>query len=110
MTNTTETDIDILVPAEKTGKASATDILLAGADALDDRAAQRDQPDGERSMLRTVGAFNILTGHALTEADGWLLMSVLKMARSRGGRHVLDDYIDGAAYVALAGEVAEKST
>lgn len=83
---------------------NAPDILIAAADCIGDRAEQRDQRDGERSMCRAVETFNTLTGHALSERDGWVFMTVLKLARAQGGRHVLDDYVDGAAYLALAGE------
>ena len=48
---------------------------------LRQRATTYDQPEGERSMGRTVRAFNAVTGHDLTEADGWLLMALLKMVR-----------------------------
>lgn len=74
---------------------------------MEDRAAERDQPSGERSMLRTVTAFNALTGHRLSERDGWLFMAVLKAARAASTHTGLpDDYEDGAAYFALAGEAA----
>lgn len=82
----------------------ALEILLAAADCIGDRASQCDQADGERSMSRAVDTFNTLAGHHLSERDGWIFMAVLKLARAQGGRHVLDDYIDGAAYLALAGE------
>ena len=62
-----------------------------------DRAAQPDvslgapnstlgsgtgQP-GERSMASTVKAFNALTGHNLTESEGWEFMVLLKLVRGR---------------------------
>jgi hypothetical protein len=51
-------------------------------------------------------AFNALTGHELSERDGWLFMVMLKAARATAGGHNPDDYEDGAAYFALAGESA----
>lgn len=89
----------------------ATEILHAGAECIADRGAQRDQPDGERSMSRAVTAFNSLTGHSLTGRDGWMFMVALKAARActYGGRHNADDYVDGGAYFALAGEAAERT-
>ena len=83
---------------------NAPEILLAAAECISNRASQRDQSDGERSMLKTVNSFNALTGHGLTEREGWVFMAVLKLARAQAGSHILDDYIDGAAYIALAGE------
>ena len=88
----------------------AQDLLIQAADTIDQRAAERDQADGERSMARTVAAFNALTGHRLSETQGWQFMALLKLSRSNGGRLQLDDYVDGAAYVALAGESATKES
>lgn len=83
----------------------APDILKKAAQHIEDRAAARDQPEGERSMLRTVTAFNALTGHQLTERDGWLFMATLKAARAcNTPTGIADDYEDGASYFALAGE------
>lgn len=85
---------------------TAPDLLNQASEAIGDRAAQRDMPQGERSMARTVAAFNALTGHDITERDGWLFMAALKASRATAGALRLDDYIDGAAYMALAGECA----
>lgn len=87
---------------------TAPEILAASRDHIADRAASRDCPGGERSMGRAVAAFNALTGHELTEREGWLFMVALKAARSTAGGHNPDDYEDGAAYFALAGETAER--
>lgn len=84
---------------------TAVTILQDAADAIAQRAAVRDVA-AERSMARCVAAYNALTGHALTETDGWLFMAMLKAARSRGGAYHGDDYTDGAAYFSLAGEAA----
>lgn len=83
---------------------TAHNLLQEAAKAVLDRAAERDV-EQERSMGRCVEAFNALTGHELTERDGWLFMAVLKAARATAtptGRK--DDYVDGAAYFGLAGE------
>lgn len=85
---------------------TAPEILQRAAEHLQQRAEQRDTPDGERSMSRVVEAFNVLTGNAISERDGWLFMVVLKLARATNTETGLaDDYEDGAAYFALAGEV-----
>lgn len=85
---------------------SAGDLLGHAAAAIKQRAAQRDMPSGERSMARTVAMFGALTGKQLTETEGWLFMVALKMARATAGAHNIDDYVDMAAYAALAGEAA----
>lgn len=84
---------------------TAVTILQDASSAVIGRADSRDV-GGERSMPRAVEAFNALTGHRLTERDGWLLMVQLKAARATAGNHTPDDYVDGAAYFALAGERA----
>jgi hypothetical protein len=73
---------------------------------MQDRAATYDQPEGERSIGKTVAMFNTLTEHGLTEEQGWLFMTCLKMVRAQAGRYRADSYEDGAAYFALAGESA----
>lgn len=86
-------------------KLLAPQILDLAQSAMKNRAEERDNhPNGERSMKACVEGFNALTGHELTEGQGWLFMAVLKIARSQGGKVNLDDYVDGAAYFALAGE------
>lgn len=82
----------------------AEDILAKAAGHLADRAKTYDKPEGERSMEKTVDMFNVLTGGELTEEEGWMFMVLLKMVRSQQGEHRADNYEDGAAYFALAGE------
>lgn len=86
----------------------AAAILEAGIEVQGNRAAQRDSPDGERSMAKTVASFNASEGTSLTETQGWRFMVHLKLARSVGGELTVDDYIDGASYFALAGESAQQ--
>lgn len=86
---------------------NAIETLRTAAQAIEDRAPLRDS-DGNRSMQCTVDVFSALTGHDLSEEEGWLFMVCVKLARSRGSQHHADDYTDGAAYVALAGEARGK--
>lgn len=84
---------------------SAVEILQEAADCIGNRASERDQEE-ERSMARATNIFNAYrrgTG-PLTETDGWMFMVCLKMARAAQGNFKLDDYVDGAAYFALAAE------
>jgi hypothetical protein len=87
-----------------TEKKQAYDFLKDAADQLGIKAQLRDQPQGERSMAKTVATFNAATGHTLTESDGWKFMVFLKMIRGQQGKFNADDYIDGAAYFGLLGE------
>lgn len=89
----------------------APDFLKAGAKHMEDRAATYDAPAGERSMAKTVALFNTLVAdklkEELSEEDGWNFMQLLKLVRSKQGAYHVDNYEDGAAYVALAGEAAQ---
>lgn len=85
---------------------AAQDFLLAAADAIQQRAEQRDHADGERSIPRAVAMFNELTGHRLTQREGWVFMALLKLSRAQGGRYHADDYVDATGYLGLAGEAA----
>jgi len=85
----------------------AAELLADAAAAIERRAAERGTKT-ERSMARTVRIFKALTGRKLTETDGWIFMVCLKLARSRAGAFVGDDYLDAAAYVALAAESKAK--
>ena len=82
----------------------AEEILTKAAGHLADRAKTYDKPQGERSMEKTVQMFNTLTGTQLTTEQGWLFMVILKMVRSQQGEYKADNFEDGAAYFALAGE------
>jgi len=85
---------------------TAGSILNTAAQHMQERAATYDQQGGERSIHKTVTMFNILTGAGLTDEQGWLFMTCLKMVRAQQGRYRADSYEDGAAYFALAGESA----
>ncbi len=83
----------------------ATNLLEAAAGHMRERASTYDSPEGERSMGRTIAAFNAITGRDLRESEGWLLMAILKMVRSEQRpmphRDSIEDLI---AYAALYGE------
>ena len=98
--------VDIQFKEEPT--MTASDFLGAALSHLEDRASTYDNPTGERSMGRTVEAFNAITGHKLTEEQGYLFMCLLKQVRSQQGKYKSDSYEDGAAYFALMGESAAK--
>ena len=85
----------------------APEFLRAAAGHMEDRAVTYDNPGGERSMEKTVAMFNTLTGHKLTTEQGWTFMALLKIVRSQQGDQHNDNYEDGAAYIALAGEASQ---
>ena len=101
-------DYEVVYTREEEPTMTASDFLGAALNHLEDRASTYDNPTGERSMGRTVEAFNTITGHKLTEEQGYLFMVLLKAVRSQQGKYKSDSYEDGAAYFALMGEVSEK--
>ena len=88
----------------------ASSFLEAGLAHMQDRAATYDNAEkgGERSVAPTVAAFNAITGHALSEEQGWLFLVLLKAVRSQQGNFKADNYEDGSAYFGLMGEAASK--
>lgn len=84
---------------------TANDYLEAAAKHMAARAQTYDQPDGERSMGAAIDAFNAICGQSLSEAEGWLLLAVLKLVRlhQRPGFHQ-DSAEDAIAYTALLAE------
>lgn len=83
---------------------TAHDIVSAALSHMQDRATTYDSPKGERSMTKTVKAFNALSGLEMTTEQGWLFMICLKAARTQQGDFKADNYEDGAAYFGLMGE------
>ena len=83
----------------------APELLGRAAAHMHERGKTYDAPEGERSMGKTVAAFNAITGHTLTEREGWLLLQVLKDVRlfARAGWHA-DSAEDCIAYAALKAE------
>ena len=43
----------------------------------------------------------------LTADQVAVMVALLKIARTLAGSHNLDDYVDGSAYIAIAGEIAD---
>lgn len=87
---------------------TAASFLNAALGHMQDRATTYDRPQGERSMGNCVTAFNTITGHNLTEEQGWAFMAILKIVRTQQGKYRADNYEDLAAYAGLAGEAAAR--
>ena len=84
----------------------ATDFLSKALALLEERGKDYDQPQGERSMGKTVQAFNVITGHTLKESEGWLLLQLLKDVRqwSNPDSYHADSAEDCISYAALKAE------
>lgn len=93
------------------GEVTAPWLCRHAAELMEERGKQYDKPEGGRSMGKCVAAFNILTDHSLTEAEGWLLLQVLKDVRlfQRAGYHA-DSSEDCVAYAALKGEAKSRES
>ncbi len=92
-------------PAQPTAPRTAPEFLRSAADIMDERGRTYDQPTGERSMVRTVTAFNAITGQDMTEAQAWLFMQVLKDTRQwQKATYHQDSAEDCIAYAALKAE------
>lgn len=87
-------------------KTTAADHIQSALNIIDDRGKDRDEPDGERAMGKTVAIFAALTGVELTEEQGWKFMIALKFARQMAGDFRLDDYHDLIGYLGLLTETA----
>lgn len=98
------------IKAEIARPTDADEILQVANEAIAQRGVMYDSTgqQQERSMGKVVAMFNALTGHELTNEQGWKFMCLLKLARSEQGEFSLDSFIDLAAYAALAGEEAAK--
>lgn len=96
---------------DDTKRLTAPKILEQAVSTMAERGKTYDTSGegAERSMEKIVNMFNALTGHNLTTAQGWKFMCCLKLARSEQGQHKDDNYLDGAAYFALAGEAASEA-
>lgn len=90
-------------------EVTADSILHQAAATVEQRGKDYNSPGGERSMRATVEAFNAIRGKDLSVVDGWAFMEILKMVRARHSPHKIDNFLDGAAYAALAGEEALNS-
>lgn len=96
-------------PPEPVPGSPAVQLLQRAVEINQLHESDRDLENNERAMRRTVAAFNALTGYDLTERDGNIFMTLVKMGRDQQ-RVMLglpvnpDDFIDGANYLAFAGE------
>lgn len=95
----------------KDNSPKAVKILNEAVAIMAERGKSYDKSGGEaeRSMPKIVAMFNALTGHELTPEQGWKFMCCLKLARSEQGEYREDNYLDGAAYMALAGGEASEA-
>lgn len=99
------------VLAEALPEPKAAELLGRAARHMHDRSSTYDSPGGERSMGKAVAAFNAISGHTLSESEGWLFMTLLKAVRgfTREQYHA-DSFEDLIAYGALMAEAKSKGS
>lgn len=98
-------ELDVVEPEAALPQPKAAELLGRAAMHMHDRASTYDALGGERSMGKCVAAFNAITGYALTESDGWLLMALLKAVRAQTRSEPHQDSLeDMIAYAALYAE------
>lgn len=86
---------------------TAKEILGKAISIQDERAKERGL-EMERSMPKIIAIFNAISGMNMTESDGLKFMIALKMGRAESGKFNIDDYVDGASYMSMLGEVEGK--
>lgn len=102
-----EQDAAAKVAMMDTPYCPAQEVLKMSIETIAERGVERDAGQ-ERSMRSAVRAFNGMFDTHLTEEQGWMFMVLLKMSRSKGGTFNADNFVDGAAYFALAAEPAQR--
>lgn len=101
-------DWDVVFPKDLKESKAMTENLAAtyldiAKETMKERGASYDK-EQERSMNKIVHIFNTLTGHHITEAQGWTFMMILKLVRANQGQYKDDNYIDLIAYASLLAE------
>lgn len=90
----------------------ATSILARAADIV---GGDRRTQHGDARELHALVArlWNVYLcaranrGHMIEPSDVAAMMALLKIARTATGAHNEDNYVDGAGYIAIAGELAQ---
>lgn len=99
-------------PPKAIRPVTAPELLRRASDIMEQRAREYDKPEGERSVASVVKALNAIVGReALTEAEGWLFMELLKNVRLFSAkRYHADSALDGIAYAALMAEARARES
>lgn len=83
----------------------ATQFLSEAAAVQQDRGAEYDSPEGERSGDRIAAAFNAITGKDITPAEVYLILQITKDVRQwTASEYHHDSALDCVSYAALKAE------
>ena len=82
----------------------AEEILQTAAGLI---GGDRNEEHGDRFECfdRIAAYWSLYLGRPVSREDVAVMMALLKIARSQSGQKVTDHYVDGAGYLALAGEI-----
>ncbi len=83
-------------------------ILAKAAECVTGRR-ETDHGRPEDTFRRIADLWEAYTGHHYTSIDVAMMMTLLKVARTKGAG-CLDNFIDIAGYAACAGEIYDKAT
>ena len=90
------------------------EILMKAAD-LVSNSRQESHGDTFKNHSQIAEFWNIYLDDKLkptasiTADEAAMMMGLVKVSRSQVGKHNVDDYVDGAAYMAIAGELKNGS-
>ena len=90
--------------------AKITKDFLEDALKLTSDNRQTTHGDKIRNHCNIASLWGAYLGKEITARDVALMMALLKIARTKLGNHNRDDYIDGAGYLAIAGEIADDNS
>lgn len=79
--------------------------ILREATSLTEGDRNKDYGDPYDTFLRIAEIFKAISGHELSAKDVAYFNLAQKIARTEESPQKLDNYIDGAAYLAIAGEI-----
>lgn len=68
----------------------------------------RTHGDKHETFATIARLWSAYVGVSISAEDVAHMMVLLKIARTQGGQHNLDDYVDMCGYAACAGEIAAK--
>jgi len=71
-----------------------------------DRAASHGNMEDNFTTIAKL--WSVYTGSEITAIDVGVMMNLLKCARIKSNASHIDNYIDGAGYMACAGEIAKR--
>ena len=80
--------------------------VLAQADRLINGDRQQAYGDASVSFARIAGLWSAYLGVPVAPNDAAAMMALLKISRARGNPGHVDSWVDGAAYLAIGGELA----